>query len=148
MSHQPRPLRHRGASAAGRLATKASILFGVAFMPVACASHCHHSRHTVCLKRIGDDALTMRLEQSIWKGIGSSNDFAVGDCSTNDSLTVILQQVQWRRVGSRIEATPAAEVSGGGLTRPMTVRAHCWDEELADCSDAIIKELRVLMKGQ
>ena len=136
------PRNHRSAST--RLDAPRILCVVLLSLPNAteCASITHGQSAILCVSRVGDDALTMRVEASLQERIRKSAEFVLGDCNSGGHISVVLRHVDWRERDSRIEAMPAVEVNGGPIVGPITIRARCWDDDLTACSDVFVMQMK------
>jgi hypothetical protein len=93
---------------------------------------------------VGDDVLSERFADRLDIAFTNSSDFTLSSGRKLGTLTVTVPtNIVWKRIGKRARAIYTVDFSSVDGRSLGTRKGSCWDDDLANCTDQIVKDAKV-----
>lgn len=91
--------------------------------------------------RSGDDGLTFRLSEKLVEIFKSSSSFSMSLAKKPGTLVVTIpRNVDWKEVGDRTQVLYSVAFSTAEGRQLGSSTGSCWDDNLTECAEQILKE--------
>jgi uncharacterized protein (DUF1697 family) len=111
---------------------------------VCVADDASKGRTLVEVWRVGDDALTIKLAETIERAFGRSPDFTLSNGRKQNTLIVTIPtNVDWERSPKRGKVRSTLEFTSSDTNQKLgTSTVSCWDDALTKCAEKVVKDAK------